>query len=228
MVARTPISPLPALREFLTSIFRKSSVMQSDDASLWGNSSLSQLLTPEVGPAIWPRIAPKRFRFNALNKPSIEPGSAGSLTGCLQVDQQGLRQYALDKPSSRQKRLSVVILGSWGAVFYEFFAFACPATYDEVMTNFTIAGGKIRCLQCQAISKRTLVQCKAPAIAGRKVCRFHGGLSTGPKTPEGRQRCSDAKTIHGQDTRAIRERQRDIASHLRALEALCKALRMFC
>lgn len=41
--------------------------------------------------------------------------------------------------------------------------------------------------------------CKAPALwiagaAGPRNgrCRMHGGLSTGPRTPEGRQRCADA------------------------------------
>jgi hypothetical protein len=45
------------------------------------------------------------------------------------------------------------------------------------------AGGRIRCTQCTAQSKRTKVQCRAPATKGKKVCKFHGGSSTGPKTP---------------------------------------------
>lgn len=95
------------------------------------------------------------------------------------------------------------------------------------MSTLTIAGGKIRCLQCQAFSKRTLVQCKAPAMKDKMVCRFHGGQSTGPKTPEGRLRCSDAKSVHGQETRAARAYQREVSAHIRALEALGKALGMF-
>lgn len=34
--------------------------------------------------------------------------------------------------------------------------------------------------------------CQAPAVAGRKRCRLHGGLSTGPRTQEGRRRIADA------------------------------------
>jgi hypothetical protein len=30
--------------------------------------------------------------------------------------------------------------------------------------------------------------CKAPALQGKERCRMHGGLSTGPKTPEGKAR----------------------------------------
>ncbi len=35
--------------------------------------------------------------------------------------------------------------------------------------------------------------CKAKALPGKKRCRFHGGLSTGPKTPEGRERIAEAQ-----------------------------------
>jgi hypothetical protein len=74
------------------------------------------------------------------------------------------------------------------------------------------AGGRIRCKQCQATSKRTKLQCRAPAIKGKNVCRTHGGLSTGPKTEQGRQRCAEAKTVHGNETRAKRaERSRKSA-----------------
>ena len=38
-------------------------------------------------------------------------------------------------------------------------------------------------------------------------CRFHGGLSTGPKTAEGRDRIRKARTIHGRySTAAMEER----------------------
>jgi hypothetical protein len=68
----------------------------------------------------------------------------------------------------------------------------------------TLASGRIRCVRCQATSKRTKLQCGAPAVREKRVCRFHGGKSTGPKTDEGRKRCGIAKTVHGGETRAIR------------------------
>jgi hypothetical protein len=68
----------------------------------------------------------------------------------------------------------------------------------------TLASGRIRCGRCQATSKRTKLQCGAPAVREKRVCRFHGGKSTGPKTDEGRKRCGIAKTVHGGETRAIR------------------------
>jgi len=53
------------------------------------------------------------------------------------------------------------------------------------------AGGRIICRRCNAISKRTKLQC--------------GGLSSGPRTDKGKLRCAQAKTIHGKDTRADRQ-----------------------
>ena len=87
-------------------------------------------------------------------------------------------------------------------------------------THINLAGGRIRCAQCQARSKRTKEQCRAPAAKGKRVCRFHGGKSTGPKTADGRAACTAAKTVHGLETRAIRvERQQKLAE-LRVLGKL--------
>ena len=82
------------------------------------------------------------------------------------------------------------------------------------------AGGQIVCPRCQATSKRTGRQCGAPAMAGRRTCRFHGGKSTGPLTDAGRQRCAAAKTIHGQQSRHSRAEMALDARRLRALETL--------
>ncbi len=64
------------------------------------------------------------------------------------------------------------------------------------------ASGRIICLRCTAMSKRTRLQCARPAMRGSKTqkCNFHGGKSTGPKTTEGRQRISKANLVHGDET----------------------------
>lgn len=92
--------------------------------------------------------------------------------------------------------------------------------------NFTFrtAGGRIACLQCNAKSKRTGVQCRAPAAKGKTKCRFHGGASTGPKTEQGRQRCAEVKTNHGNETRKARTVRAEGMRRLRSLEALGYAL----
>ena len=88
------------------------------------------------------------------------------------------------------------------------------------MSMFLTAGGRIRCLQCSAKSKRTGQQCRAPAIAGKTKCRFHGGKSIGPKTPEGRQRCAEARTVHGLETASMRLERSLASARLAVLESV--------
>lgn len=85
------------------------------------------------------------------------------------------------------------------------------------MSLFSIAGGLITCRQCRAKSKRTGLRCRAPAIRGMKVCRFHGGLSTGPTSKEGRNRCAQARTVHGNDSRQGRA---DLSARLALIASL--------
>ena len=59
--------------------------------------------------------------------------------------------------------------------------------------------------RCQAMSKRSKTQCKKAALNGKRVCMFHGGKSTGPKSKAGKERCAAAKTVHGWETRKKRE-----------------------
>ena len=70
-----------------------------------------------------------------------------------------------------------------------------------------LAGGRIHAFRCQALSKRSKQQCKKAASKGKRVCMFHGGKSTGPVTSGGKKRCAEAKTIHGRETRLIRNKR---------------------
>ena len=83
-----------------------------------------------------------------------------------------------------------------------------------------LAGGRIQCCRCQAMSKRTKQQCQSPAMKGKTKCRFHGGKSTGPKTAAGRLRIAHAKTIHGRETRQIRKERQAASLRLARLEDL--------
>jgi len=88
----------------------------------------------------------------------------------------------------------------------------------KMMNKFFTLGGRVECNQCQARSSRTKLQCRAPAIKGKRVCKWHGGRSTGPKTEAGRQRCAEAKTIHGRETRKARTERSLASARLAILE----------
>jgi len=70
------------------------------------------------------------------------------------------------------------------------------------------AGGRIQCSRCQGTSRRTGLQCGAPAEQHSQKCRFHGSRATGPVTLEGLERCAQAKWQGKGDTRAQRQRDR--------------------
>ena len=79
------------------------------------------------------------------------------------------------------------------------------------------AGGRIRCPRCQA-KNRAGNQCAKPAMRGKRVCRNHGGRSTGAKTSEGMARIKAANTTHGRSTPEGRERATAQAARIRELE----------
>ncbi|MEC7379690.1 MAG: HGGxSTG domain-containing protein [Pseudomonadota bacterium] len=62
-------------------------------------------------------------------------------------------------------------------------------------------------------------------MAGKRRCRLHGGMSTGPRTPEGRARIAAANTKHGRFVgwRAHREREKYYFAEIRRLMAEAKA-----
>ncbi len=81
-------------------------------------------------------------------------------------------------------------------------------------------GGRVTCQRCQAKSKRTKLQCAAPALKGKRVCKTHGGRSRGATTEAGQQRCSEAKKIHGRETREARTERSLASARLAVLEAV--------
>lgn len=86
--------------------------------------------------------------------------------------------------------------------------------------NLMTAGGKIKCLRCTAHSSRTGEQCARPALKTSRTqkCQFHGGRGSGPKTAEGKALIAAARTIHGQETGAIRSQRSSASARLSQLE----------
>ena len=95
-----------------------------------------------------------------------------------------------------------------------------------MQTNYTTLGGRVTCTRCDAKSKRTKQQCRNPAIKGKAKCRFHGGRSTGSRTPEGKARQIEANTKHGNETRAKRAKYRAKMKELYELEEAGRAMGM--
>ena len=86
------------------------------------------------------------------------------------------------------------------------------------------AGGQIQCRRCQGNSRRTGVQCGAPAEQHSEKCRFHGIRATGPITLEGLQRCAEAKWRGKGDTRTQRVLDRRAMQLVKASGKVLKAI----
>ncbi len=61
--------------------------------------------------------------------------------------------------------------------------------------------------------------CRQPAMANGR-CRLHGGLSTGPRTAEGRARCARARLKHGAYSAATRALMAEGRAHFRRVRTL--------
>ena len=74
-----------------------------------------------------------------------------------------------------------------------------------------------------AAKTRKGTACQKPPLRGKARCRLHGGLSTGPKTPEGKARIAAAHWKHGRRSKAFTEARKQIWADLRAVEARMRA-----
>jgi len=81
-----------------------------------------------------------------------------------------------------------------------------------------LAGGRIRCRRCSARSKRTKLRCGAPAMKGKKVCRTHGGKSTGPRTEQGKANSAKANLKNGKYTKQAQTEHSEASAQLSQLE----------
>ena len=89
------------------------------------------------------------------------------------------------------------------------------------------AGGRIKCRRCKAQSCRTKLQCTKPALKGKAVCGHHGGLSTGPKTKEGKDRIRAAHFKHGEETLEAKAERNEKSVMFRYLTDLGNHCNMF-
>ena len=76
--------------------------------------------------------------------------------------------------------------------------------------------------RCEAKTRRGTA-CQKPPLNGKTKCRLHGGLSTGPRTAEGKARIAAAHWKHGWRTKKFVEMRKKIWRELRAIEARMRA-----
>jgi len=63
-------------------------------------------------------------------------------------------------------------------------------------------------------------------MQGKRVCRNHGGTSSGAKTQDGKKRRDKARLVHGRETRSIREIRKQKLRELRELEVVMAEIGM--
>jgi hypothetical protein len=71
---------------------------------------------------------------------------------------------------------------------------------------------------------RASCACRQPAMRNGR-CRLHGGLSTGPRTAEGRERCRRARLTHGGYSARVRALRAAARAHGRRVHVLAALMR---
>lgn len=61
--------------------------------------------------------------------------------------------------------------------------------------------------RCGAKTKKNGQPCQCKVVPGKKRCKWHGGLSTGPRTPEGKERARQAVIRRWERWRAGKNKQ---------------------
>ena len=99
---------------------------------------------------------------------------------------------------------------------------AAPGQRRGCLKNGNPAGDYLKSPRCGART-RAGCGCRQPAMANGR-CRLHGGLSTGPRTPEGLARCRAARLQHGYRSGELIGLRRRAAHAARRLRSLTRAL----
>jgi hypothetical protein len=98
-------------------------------------------------------------------------------------------------------------------------------TVDGKTMFLVTAGGQIKCLRCTASSTRTKLQCGKPALktSTTQKCQVHGGT---PHSPEVLLHIAEANTVHGEGSKAAKQKYRDESALIHELEDALYVLKM--
>ena len=75
---------------------------------------------------------------------------------------------------------------------------------------------------CEALSKRSGKRCKNYASKGKRVCRIHGGRSTGAKTKSGKLNQKTTNIKHGMYTSEVKLEARQLCEFLEECKKVLK------
>src|SRR5262245_39860267 len=117
--------------------------------------------------------------------------------------------------------LPAVRLREAGGVLRSFSA-SLPPDRRGRLRNGNRAGDFLAAPRCCA-QTRSQGACRQPAMANGR-CRLHGGMSTGPRTPEGRERCRRARLTHGARSARVIALRREARAWCRRVTALRAAV----
>lgn len=90
------------------------------------------------------------------------------------------------------------------------------------LKNNNPPGDLSKAKQCGARTRKGTA-CKGPAMPNGR-CRMHGGPSTGPRTPEGREGIRISRTKHGRYSQQAIERRQAATRERRAIRETLKVL----
>ena len=103
-------------------------------------------------------------------------------------------------------------------------AASLPPDRRGQLRNGATPGDFLAARRCGART-RTGECCRQPAMRNGR-CRMHGGLSTGPRTAEGRARCAAARRTHGFYSAEMVALRRTGAALCRRMDGLIASLRI--
>jgi hypothetical protein len=104
-----------------------------------------------------------------------------------------------------------------------FSATSLPPDRRGRLRNGATPGDFLAAPRCGART-RAGCSCRQPAMRNGR-CRMHGGLSTGPRTAEGRERCRRARLTHGGYSARVRALRAAARAHSRRVRSLAALMR---
>jgi hypothetical protein len=184
-----------------------------------------EFITPVGSAAAWPLTARAQNTVPVIG--FLGTGSEAHSEGQMTAFRRGLSQVGFDEGRN------VAFEFRWAEGRYERLpAMAAELANDKPLEREPIDRARARVAallkanaapRCGARSKRTGKPCQGAAMPNGR-CKFHGGKSTGPRTPEGLERSRRANWKHGHYSREAKAERSRLREALLTLRDLCHSI----